>query len=96
MPGVKFSTSTSACDASAATRSAIRRVVGIEHGAALPAVPHLRAACTRRIAARRLDLGDLRAVFGEQHARDRPRDPHGQVEHDHTVEHTSHEGTAVR
>ena len=74
---------------------AIRRIVGIEHRAALPAVPHLRAAeRARRISARRLDLRDLRAVVGEQHACDRACDPGGEVQHHHAIEHTGHGDTS--
>ncbi len=66
-------------------------VVKVEDRAPLAPVPHLGTAVgTRRVAARRLDLGDLRTVVGEQHPRHRTCDPLREVEHGQAVEHTRH------
>ena len=75
----------------------VGRVAEVEHRAPLPPVPHLRAGeRTRRVAARRLDLGDARAVVGEQHAGHRTGDAGREVEDLDALQDSAHACTAVR
>src|SRR5690606_5018463 len=48
------------------------------------------------LAAGWFDLGDLRAVVGEQHRGNGPAEPRREVEHDEAVEHSGHHSPQTR